>query len=1315
MAELNLKRTGETLTVTLAEHRAVVPWAEMAWNEHTAQRIYDDAETYGRTLFEQVIRDEALRWALLARPLNERLAVLTDDPEVAAIPWEYLRDPNNVLLAARLNMVRYVTGKQHALPDSQQTLSIVAIPVSPVDESRPLNTEHEWRRLLEAVTAPHKALSLLRVRPPTLAQLEQTLPGEGTSIVHFMGHSGIVQGKSILEFEDPRGRSQPIDAAYFADALDEQVFLVVLNSCLSAAAIPTEFGNVARAVVRQGIPYALGMQFVLLDDAALEMSKTLYQHLLQGRSVEEAVRRTRRAIEHNTTLHRSQWVAGIPVLYTHLREPAPAIRLETGPPTIAPDPAQLQATCDLTALPQALHFVGRSQEISDALEVLLAPAARGFVLLHGLGGIGKTALAYAIAERASWSYRDRVLAVSFETFATQESEKPLVVSETFADRFYNRLLRFSGLDPNKYPTTRDIQDAILQHRVRSRSLLVLDNMETLIEAQKQGDPIARSVATFLSRLQEGDGMILLTSRSEPPSDWGACISIPIAGLSDEASADLFLALLPADRRPSATREARQALAHRVQGHPLSLRLLAGRFAESTDDLMTFLSQCEEELKHAEQTTPSSLEDPERQRTLYACMDYSVTRLTPEQKLVLHACSLFLTSFPAEYVSMLLEDETEQTSVLVQQLVRLGLLERKTRTFPEGSLALLEMHPMLRWYIQNRFPAVPTSWGQRYGLIYEQLARQAWQLEGGYDQSAWMRFLIRQSLLDCEAALGYLASAGKSSLAYHLARPYERMGQNRRALALYELALELDQAAGDIRSIAVTQHAMAGVLSQQGKPQEALALYEQSLRTKKELGELREVAVTQYAMANVLSRQGKLQEALALYEQSLQTSKELEDIRGVAGMQHAMADVLSRQGKPQEALVLYEQSLQTSKELEDVRGVAMTQHAMANMLSKQGKPQEALALYEQSLQTSNELEDVREIAVIEANLAQILFEQKEYDRGLLLAWDAYTLLQQSGYVHDAQIVQRVLISLKEAHLSPFTLSWERQIREEQPDWLRSVQEETPSEQRRLSAEQRRVIVANTIAVMTEMPEKQAEWSQVLSESFRTAQESNATQDAEFFAALLSLIDGQPAVLPSDHPYAEDLAEVERGLLAAQSREALPDPIEISEDVLQAVRDFLTTKSWEETRQVLLQQQTRLLRPEVEELLQQQIALANNAGEHHTAEMLILHLELLRDGKTQGTERAFEILAQKIALPFDAELIPRSRAALRGGPTEKMTHMQYLNTLVTQTTDEGTKKLIEAIQFALLGGDPSQLGQNLNGIYQQAWEAIVTDQDGESEVE
>lgn len=72
---------------------------------------------------------------------------------------------------------------------------------------------------------------------------------------------------------------------------------------------------------------------------------------------------------------------------------------------------------------------------------------------------------------------------------------------------------------------------------------------------------------------------------------------------------------------------------------------------------------------------------------------------------------------------------------------------------------------------------------------------------------------------------------------------------------------------------------------------------------------------------------------------------------------------------------------------------------------------------------------------------------------------------------------------------------------------------------------------------------------------------------------------------------------------------------------------------------------------------------------------------------------------------------SRVALHGGPNEKMAHMQYLTTLASQTTDEGIKKLIEAIQLALVGSDLSQAGQNLDGVYRQAWAAIVRNVDAE----
>jgi hypothetical protein len=76
-----------------------------------------------------------------------------------------------------------------------------------------------------------------------------------------------------------------------------------------------------------------------------------------------------------------------------------------------------------------------------------------------------------------------------------------------------------------------------------------------------------------------------------------------------------------------------------------------------------------------------------------------------------------------------------------------------------------------------------------------------------------------------------------------------------------------------------------------------------------------------------------------------------------------------------------------------------------------------------------------------------------------------------------------------------------------------------------------------------------------------------------------------------------------------------------------------------------------------------------------------------------------------LPFDAELIPRSIVALSGGPQEKMVHVQYLNTMEGQTTDEELKALIQVIQLGLFGSDLSQLGKNLSGVYREAWEAIV----------
>src|SRR2546425_13229662 len=105
MPELVLQRTADILEVTFSEQHASVPWADVAPNATMGQRIYADAIAYGKALFEKTFPAGPLRTALTALRANERLVLVIDDPHVAAIPWEYLRDPEGRLLAGRYTVV----------------------------------------------------------------------------------------------------------------------------------------------------------------------------------------------------------------------------------------------------------------------------------------------------------------------------------------------------------------------------------------------------------------------------------------------------------------------------------------------------------------------------------------------------------------------------------------------------------------------------------------------------------------------------------------------------------------------------------------------------------------------------------------------------------------------------------------------------------------------------------------------------------------------------------------------------------------------------------------------------------------------------------------------------------------------------------------------------------------------------------------------------------------------------------------------------------------------------------------------------------
>jgi hypothetical protein len=103
--------------------------------------------------------------------------------------------------------------------------------------------------------------------------------------------------------------------------------------------------------------------------------------------------------------------------------------------------------------------------------------------------------------------------------------------------------------------------------------------------------------------------------------------------------------------------------------------------------------------------------------------------------------------------------------------------------------------------------------------------------------------------------------------------------------------------------------------------------------------------------------------------------------------------------------------------------------------------------------------------------------------------------------------------------------------------------------------------------------------------------------------------------------------------------------------------------------------------------------------YAAALAQIRVGIVADGVQNDTD------SEDDELPFDAELIPRSIAALLGTPQEKLAHVHYLATLDAQASDEHLKALMQTIQMALLGGDLAQLGQALEGVYLQAWRSIV----------
>ena len=260
---------------------------------------------------------------------------------------------------------------------------------------------------------------------------------------------------------------------------------------------------------------------------------------------------------------------------------------------------------------QLTGLLGRESEIAAAASLIERHDVR-LVTLTGPGGIGKTRLGVATAERAADAYPDGVYFVALADTRT-------------TDHVVGAIAAGLGL---RSEGSRALLSTIEDRLTSGRALLVLDNFEQVVDAR-----------TVVAKLLENCPGLDLFVTSRTPLRIRGETEFPVPPLADSAAVRLFLERAAGTRpdwTPTGTEiEAVQEICHRLDGLPLAIELAAARMRVL--DPSSLLERLGRKLDVVGGSVPDL---PERQRTLTATIEWSYELLGEAERTLLARLAVF---------------------------------------------------------------------------------------------------------------------------------------------------------------------------------------------------------------------------------------------------------------------------------------------------------------------------------------------------------------------------------------------------------------------------------------------------------------------------------------------------------------------------------------------------------------------------------------------------------------------------------------------------------------------------------------------------
>ena len=910
------------------------------------------------------------------------LQVSSDDARILAWPWEALEDPAGQILAQTCRLERRLNHQYDPPPLAgdlpQDRINILLVTARPYEAD--VGYRSISRRLVELVKTRRLPASVTLLRPPTLDALRRQLAEKPHyyQVVHFDVHgSYCVPGaagsapaastahafhgpQGHLVFEQADGQPDPQPASTLSNLLQEyRIPAVVLNACQSGtidSQAGDAFASVATGLLKAGVRSVTAMAYSLYVSGAQQFLPAFYERLFATGEFAEAIRAGRQQMLASKgrvcargTYELDDWL--VPVLYQQgdLRLPFAAAS-SRAPGELSPADGEAREP----ALPEVdlpYGFIGRDGAILRLERAL--HRAPPVLLVNGLGGVGKTTLAWGFAQ---W-LADTGGFASGGLFWFDFRE--ILAAESVVNRMGEALF---GQNFSTAPLDKRL--AVLAGAMKDRRFLIVwDNFEVAcgIEGTAVGPRLSAEdrhmLQRFVRSLAGGQTKVLITSRSS--ETWLGLpdrFKLTMGGLAGEERWEFCEAVLRAQgRRVDRSDPDLGKLLQLLGGHPLAMRVLLPRLeGQSAAGLRREL---EEKL-----AAPGAGggDDPEEQR-LFATLRFALEVLPAELRPLLVPLSLHERFVDGDYLeAMAKQVDASWTRVRIDAFLTalsgLGLLTDRGQ-------AVYDLHPLAARCLQAGAAQDPAreAWARAFVDVMASVADAAAPLPPHQQRGI---FFLHE--LNFHAALVQAEGLGMGRNVAALVQALGAYAQNTRnfaaAAAWFTRLAGHEHASGGEEGEAAAYHQLGMIAEEQRDFAAAERWYRRSLGIKERLGNEPGAASTYHQLGVVAGEQGDPAAAERWYHKSLEINERLGDEHGAAGTYHQLGIIAQEQRDFAAAEKWYRKSLEITERLGDEHDAADTYHQLGRIAQERQDFAAAEKWYHKSLEINERQGDDHSAAI-----------------------------------------------------------------------------------------------------------------------------------------------------------------------------------------------------------------------------------------------------------------------------------------------------------------------------------------------------------------